>query len=201
MFVTFEGPEGAGKSTAIEAVRRLLEAEGCRVFATREPGAGEFGAAVRQILLGGLDVVPRAELFLFLADRAQHVAAEIRPALLAGNIVLCDRYGDSTVVYQGYARGLDIALLRQLNDLATGSLVPDLTILIDVEPEIGLRRIQHKDRLDSEPLEFHRKVRLGFLEEARLFTDRFRVLDGTKPPDVIGREAAHLILHALRNKN
>lgn len=196
--MTFEGPEGAGKSTALEAVARLLEAEGVPVFATREPGAGAFGAAVRQILLGGLHVVPRAELFLFLADRAQHVETEVRPALAAGKLVLCDRYGDSTVVYQGYARGLDVGLLRSLNALATGSLEPDLTILIDVEPETGLARIAHKDRLDAEPLEFHRRVREGFLAEARAFPGRYRVLDGSRPPGEVSREAASIILERWR---
>ncbi len=201
MFVTFEGPEGAGKSTAIAGVKEKLEAEGFEVFVTREPGSGEFGKAVRHILLGGLDVIPRAELFLFLADRAQHVEAEIRPALEKGLVVICDRYADSTVVYQGYARGMDLKLLRELNDLATGSLVPDLTILVDLEPEDGLRRIQDKDRLDSEPIDFHRKVRNGFLEEASLFSGRYRIVNGKQPPGEVVRQAASLVLSALRSKS
>jgi len=182
----------------LAGVKELLEAEGWHVHATLEPGAGSFGAAVRQILLGGMAVEPLAELFLFLADRAQHVAAEIRPALQQGCVVLCDRYGDSTVVYQGYARGMDVDLLRRLNDLATGSLVPDMTILIDIEPKVGLARIKNLDRLDAEPLEFHRKVRNGFLAEASLFPDRYRILKGDRPPDDVKREAAELILSALR---
>jgi len=201
VFVTFEGPEGAGKSTAIAGVKDILEAEGYDVFVTREPGSGEFGKAVRQILLGGLHVIPRAELFLFLADRSQHVETEIRPALDQGKVVICDRYADSTVVYQGYARGMDIALLRNLNDLATGSLRPDLTILVDLDPEVGLRRIQDKDRLDSEPLDFHNKVRNGFVEESKLFADRYRVVNGDQPPRDVSREAADHILRSLRTNN
>lgn len=201
VFVTFEGPEGAGKSTAIAGVKEILEAEGYQVFVTREPGSGEFGKAVRQILLGGLDVIPRAELFLFLADRAQHVESEIRPALEQGKIVICDRYADSTVVYQGYARGMDLELLRELNDLATGSLTPDLTILVDLEPEEGLRRIKDKDRLDSEPIDFHRKVRNGFLAESRIFAGRYRIVNGNQPPRDVIREAADLILSALSAKS
>lgn len=197
MFVTFEGPEGAGKSTAIAGVKEALEARGYGVLVTREPGAGEFGRAVRQILLGGLEVIPRAELFLFLADRAQHVASEIRPALEQGKVVICDRYADSTVVYQGYARGMDIGQLRDLNRLATESLEPDLTILVDIEPEVGLQRIKDKDRLDSEPVDFHRKVRNGFLEEAKLFSGRYRIVNGDQPPSEVVRQAADLVLSIL----
>ncbi|MBI1756764.1 MAG: dTMP kinase [Fimbriimonas ginsengisoli] len=183
MFVTFEGPEGAGKTTVLKAVARRLEADGQRVVMTREPGEGEIGAKIRDILLSGGDLSPAAELFLFLADRAQHVASVIKPALAAGAFVLCDRYSDSTLVYQGYGRGLDLETLRGLNQLATGGLTPDLTLLLDLDPELGLARLSldKMDRMDRESIEFHRKVRDGFLREAKREPARWRVIDAAVP--------------------
>lgn len=177
-FVTLEGPEGAGKSSVIAALAGRLDAEGVPVVTTREPGSGEFGAQVRRLLLEGGDIAPAAELFLFLADRAEHVAKVVRPALAAGNLVLCDRYADSTVVYQGHARGMDLDFLRRANDVATGGLVPDVTLLLDLDPQIGLARIGTGDRLDREPIEFHRRVRAGFIAEA---DDRWEVVDASRP--------------------
>ncbi|MCH7945597.1 MAG: dTMP kinase [Armatimonadetes bacterium] len=185
MFVTFEGPEGAGKSTALRAVAARLGDSGHEVVTTREPGAGEFGRAVREIMLHGEHLDPKAELFLFLADRAQHTAGTIRPALVAGKIVLCDRYADSTVVYQGHARGLDVAELRRLNDLATGGLVPDLTLLLDLDVQAGLDRQSGHDRLDSEPDAFHQKVREGYLSEAVRDTARWKKIDASQPPEAV----------------
>ena len=181
MFVTFEGPEGSGKSTVLKEIARRLEAEGIAVVTTREPGGSPVGEEVRKVLLHGQELEPIAELFLFLADRAQHGAAVIRPALAKGHYVLCDRYADSTVVYQGHARGLDKERLRSLNDMATGGLRPDLTILLDLEPEIGLSRVRDRDRLDDEPIEFHRRVRDGFLCEAERQPERWRVIDASQP--------------------
>lgn len=193
MFVTFEGPEGAGKSTAIEAAANALRSEGYDVVATREPGHGEIGRSIREILLHGRELSPYAELFLFLADRAQHVSEFIRPNLQAGRIVLCDRYADSTVVYQGVARGLDPNLTRKLNEVATGGLDPDLTLLLDVAPETGLGRISDKDRLDSEPVEFHRRVREGFLAEAKLNPGRWQVIDASLDAESVAKECASAI--------
>ncbi len=185
MFITFEGPEGAGKTTLIKSVAEHLKAKGKDVLVTREPGAGSVGKSIREILLHGETLDPKCELFLFLADRSQHVATIIQPHLELGGVVLCDRHADSTVVYQGYGRGLDLETLRAWNRFATGGLVPDLTFLLDLEPEIGLARIQDKDRLDSEPIEFHRKIRNGFLAEAALSPERWRILDASRCPTEI----------------
>lgn len=185
VFVTFEGTEGAGKSTAIRAVAAGLREAGHRVFETREPGAGEVGKAIRAILLQGADVEPRAELLLFLADRAQHVATTIRPALARGEIVLCDRHADSTFVYQGVARGLEPEFVRRGNAFATGGLVPNLTVLFDLPAEVGLARLRDPDRMDRLPLSFHQAVRQGFLDLAAAEPGRFRIVDATRPPEEV----------------
>ena len=193
MFITFEGPEGSGKSTALRAVAAHLESVGVRVVCTREPGGGTMGPRIREILLHEGEMDPRAEIFLFLADRSQHGVEVIRPALAQGKVVLCDRYADSTVAYQGHARDFDLAQLRAWNDLATGGLKPDLTLLFDLDPEIGLARIAHKDRLDSEPLAFHIRVREGFLVEAALEPQRWLVLDASRAPEVVANWAIEAV--------
>jgi dTMP kinase len=192
MFVTFEGPEGAGKSTAIRSLAEALELLGHAVLVTREPGAGEFGQKIRSLLLEQDEVVPEAELLLFLADRANHVEKIIRPALAEQKIVLCDRHADSSVVYQGYARGVDIEFLKQGNRFATKGLKPDLTLLFDLDPEVGLKRIgegRDNNRLDREPLAFHQKVRAGFLDLASQEPERWVILDATKAPDALYADA------------
>lgn len=195
MFVTFEGPEGAGKSTVLAKVAEALRADGRSVVETREPGSGEIGARIREILLGtaGEAPHPECELFLFLADRAQHVATVIKPALERGAVVLCDRFADSTVVYQGYGRGLDVPLLKTLNRAATGGLTPDLTLLFDLPTEVGLARLGDKDRMDSESAEFHERVREGFLKEASLDPMRWWILDATQPVDAVTAAALQAI--------
>jgi dTMP kinase len=197
VFVTFEGPEGAGKSSAIRGVAASLESQGKAVVVTREPGSGAVGAAIRALLLDGDHLDPTCELFLFLADRAQHVAEVIRPALAGGKVVLCDRHADSTVVYQGYGRGLDVEKLRELNAIATGGLVPDLTLLLDLHSEVGLKRIHEKDRLDAESIEFHHRVRQGFLEEAKLQPMRWVVLDASRGADDVARDALNAICERM----
>lgn len=188
MFVTFEGPEGAGKSTVLRMLAKELRAAGNVVCETREPGASVFGGQVREWLLHGDAISARAELMLFLADRAEHMSAIVEPALARGEIVLCDRHGDSTVVYQGYARGLDFDFIRQANLFATSGRVPDLTLLLDLPASLGLARAKGGDRLDAEPLEFHEKVRAGFLAEAAREPDRWRVIDATLPiEEVVAR--------------
>ena len=194
MFITFEGPEGSGKSTAIKALSQRLPG---KVLVTREPGAGAVGGAIRQILLEGEDLVARCELFLFLADRAQHCETIVKPALERGEIVLCDRHADSTVVYQGYGRGLDLHELRALNARATGGLRPALTLLFDIDPEIGLSRIAEKDRLDSESLDFHRRVREGFRAEAVRDPKRWVILDASLSPHEVADAAESAILDRM----
>lgn len=194
-FFTFEGPEGAGKTTVIAALADRMRAHGHGVCVTRQPGAAA-GGAIREILLHGDDLEPLAEVFLFLADRVQHVATVVRPALQRGEIVLCDRYADSTVVYQGHARGLDIDRLRDWNAVATGGLAPDLTLLLDLPPEVGLARATKGDRLDKESLEFHRRVRLGFLSEAEREPARWRVIDATQPLEQVIAMCLDLCLEA-----
>jgi dTMP kinase len=194
LFVTFEGPEGAGKSTCLQTVASRLQRE---IFVTREPGAGEFGRRIRAMLLDEEDLPPESELMLFLADRANHVVTMIQPALFEGKIVLCDRHADSTLVYQGYARGLDRDFLQVANRFATRGLVPDVTFLFDLDPQIGLDRIQARkdsNRMDREPLEFHVKVRNGFLAVAANEPNRFVVLDATKSPADLADEVFAEIL-------
>lgn len=193
MFITLEGTEGSGKTTAIKGIAEVLRSEGHDVLVTREPGGSNIGPKIREILLGGDAVSPLAELLLFLADRTQHVEQVIRPHLAKGGVVLCDRFRDSTVAYQGYARGFDVALLEQLNDVATLSLKPDLTLLFDLDPEVGLARQTDKDRLDLEPLEFHQKVREGFLEIMKKEPERVIRVDASLEPQQVQANCLEII--------
>ncbi len=184
MFITFEGVEGAGKSTQIRLLAERLRANGVEPLVTREPGDGPVGAVLRSLVLSppdGVVVADRAELFIMLADRAQHAASAIRPALLAGQIVLCDRYVDSSTAYQGYGRGLDIARIEAWNDFATDGLLPDRTVLLDIDPAVGLARQQDRNRMEGEAIEFHRRIRDGFLAIAARHPARFLVLDAARP--------------------
>ena len=195
MFITFEGIEGTGKSTQIELLRERLEARGRRVVVTCEPGGSRIGAELRRVLLSleNRDLTPQAELFLYLADRAQHVAQVVRPALASGAVVLSDRFVDSTVAYQGHGRGMDIALLHQLNAVAVDGLWPQLTILLDLDPEIGLGRAVARNtregktnaegRFEAESLAFHGRVRQGFLDLAAHEPERIRVVDAAGTPE------------------
>lgn len=188
MFITFEGPEGGGKSTLLRTLAAQLEAQGREVVCTREPGAGALGGEIRRWLLESESLDERAELFLFLADRSQHWSQLIAPALARGAVVLCDRHADSTVVYQGYARGHDLDLLRRLNALATQGNSPALTFLLDLDPAIGLGRAKG-DRMDREPLEFHQRVREGFLTESQREPARWVTLDASQPADQVAERA------------
>lgn len=190
-FITLEGIEGCGKSTQAELLSRELHAEtGCQVIATREPGGCPIANKIRAILLDADNraLVPLAELLLYAAARAQHVAEVIRPALAEGKIVLCDRYTDATTAYQGYGRALDLPLIENLAQLATGGLTPDLTILLDCPEEVGLKRAMarinassgaREERFEQESLRFHHAVREGYLKIAAAHPDRFIVVDGT----------------------
>ncbi len=197
MFITFEGIEGSGKTTQIYRTAEELGRRGHRCRTTREPGGTEIGAHIRSVLLNpensGLD--PVAELLLYLADRAHHAAAVIRPALASGEVVLCDRYSDATLAYQGYARGLDRGLIRRLHGLIMGDLRPDITVLLDLPVETGLRRALDaldqgvrntaESRFEQESLAFHEKVRAGYRKMAAREPGRFRVVDADRSPDVV----------------
>jgi len=193
LLVTLEGGEGSGKTTQASALAKHLEERGHPVCFTREPGGTELGLAVVRLLReseGGLTLTPLAELLLFEADRAQHVSEVIRPALAAGKTVICDRFTDSSLAYQGYGRGLGLDLIRRLNDEATGGLIPDLTLLLDVPPEVGLSREGAQlDVTGRESLEFHERVREGFLALARGEPERFVVIDATLPEGEVSERA------------
>lgn len=191
-FIVFEGGEGAGKSTQSAALADYLQARGHDVRCTREPGGTPAAEAIRAILLdpanAGLD--DRAEALLFAAARGDHAARVIRPALERGEIVISDRYLDSSVAYQGVARGLGAERVAELSLWATGGLVPDLTIVLDVDPALGLARVVGPDRLEAEPLEWHARVRQGFLDIASAAPERYLVLDGSRPAEDLAVEIA-----------
>lgn len=186
--ITLEGGEGAGKTTLMNALALYLTKKGIEVTTTREPGGTDLGAHLRRFILN-MDLVPKAELFLFLADRAQHVATVVRPSLERGDIVLCDRYIDSTLAYQGVARHLDQAFLEQLCLFATDRLLPHLTLLLDLPPSEGLKRAPRDDRIEQEALVFHERVREGFLALAKGNKDRFLMLDATQPFETVLTQA------------
>jgi dTMP kinase len=189
MFITLEGPEGAGKTVQALRLRDALAAVGREVVLTREPGGTALGEQIRSIVLGGGDAIdPRADALLFNAARAQLVAEVISPALDRGAVVLCARFADSTLAYQGYGAGRPLDELRSIAAIATGGLTPDLTILLDVPPEVGLGRKTGDDRNRFEAtfdLAFHRRVREGFLALAGAEPDRWRVVDATRPVDAV----------------
>ena len=206
LFITFEGTEGCGKSTQITALADRLQQEGKTVFRTREPGGTPLGEAIRNLLQhdpAGRDMTPEAELLLFAASRAQLVCKSILPALAAGAIVLCDRFMDSTTVYQGVARKIDSDAVTRINHLAVGSARPDLTILIDIEPEVGMARVHSRsggklDRMESEAIGFFKAVRQGYLELAENNPERFIVLDGSKSIEQLRQQIWGVVQERLK---
>lgn len=193
MFVTVEGVEGSGKSSFLAGLAVRLRAAGHEIVVTREPGGTPVGEALREILLQkNLEVDPMAEALLMNASRAQLVAEVIRPALADGKTVLCDRFADSTLAYQGYGRGLDLDVLRAICDAATGGLWPDLVFVLDVAYDVSRTRLrvraQPDDRMEREDRAFHDRARNGFLELAKV-TPAMRVLDATRPPEDLLDEA------------
>lgn len=199
LFITFEGVEGSGKSTQRRRLAESLRKAGQPVVETREPGGTAIGEAIRSVLLNARnrDMTPETELFLYLASRAQLTREVIAPALREGAIVLCDRFADATVAYQGYGRGLDLHLIVAVNRLATGGVMPDRTFLLDLDPVEGLSRVKERrqtslldpslDRLEAETLEFHYRVRKGYLTLAQGEPHRFRVIDAAASEETVAQ--------------
>jgi dTMP kinase len=200
MFITFEGPDGSGKTRQIQPTANFLRGRGFTVFTAREPGGTSIGDQVREILMNleNTSMNPRTETLLFCAARAQLVNEVIRPHLDRGEIVMLDRYADSTMAYQGYGHQNDLALIRSLLDFATGGLKPDLTLLLDLDPEEGLRRRQVNggewNRLDAYQLQYHQRVRQGYITMADAEPERWRVVDASQPPDMVQSKIQDVLL-------
>ena len=205
MFITLEGPDGSGKTKQIQPLADFLTEKGFSVFTAREPGGTAIGDQVRNILMNleNTSMRPRTETLLFCSARAQLVDEVIRPHLEKGEVVLLDRYADSTMAYQGYGHQNDLVLIKNLLDFATGGLKPDLTFLLDVDPEVGLRRRQDGggewNRLDAYQLQYHQRVRLGYLKMAAAEPARWRIIDASQPPDMVKSRIQEVLLLFLSN--
>ena len=204
MFITLEGPEGSGKTTAVEAAVKKLEEMGYQIVRTREPGGTPISEQIRNVILdkGNTEMDGRTEALLYAASRRQHLVEKVWPALKEGKIVICDRYLDSSLAYQGGARGLGIEEVLNINLFATENTWPDLTLLFDIKPEIGLARIsananREVNRLDLEKIEFHNKVRESFLALARRFPDRYVIIDASLSRDEVAKATMEAILSRL----
>lgn len=204
ILITLEGNDGSGKSSVIEAIRKTLEEKGYPVVYTREPGGSQIAENIRKVILDventGMDA--KTEALLYAASRREHIEKTIRPALEEGKIVLCDRFIDSSLAYQGYARGLGIDEVYHMNLYATEGLLPDLTILVCVKPEIGIARItqNHRgelDRLESEKMEFHQKVYQGYLAVQKNFPTRIQMIDGEKTKEEVRLDALDIVLRFI----
>lgn len=203
-FITFEGSEGCGKTTQIEALAKALEAEGKTVLITREPGGTVIGEKIRNLLQDPSHenaISDMTELLLFSASRAELIASRIQPALERGEIVICDRFYDSTYVYQGLGRAIDMNIVEQLNQITVGPLKPDLTILLDLDAKIGIQRAKSRqsgelDRIENESLDFFEAVREGYLALAKKETERFKIIDGLLSVD----EIKAIIWETVENK-
>ena len=204
MFITLEGPEGSGKTTAVNYAVSKLEEMGYQIVRTREPGGTPIAEQIRNVILdkANTSMDPRTEALLYAASRRQHLVEKVWPAIKEGKIVICDRYLDSSLAYQGGARGLGVDNILNINMFATEGTFPDLTLLFDIEPEVGLARIaanadREVNRLDLEKLEFHQKVRNTFLELAKRYPDRFIIIDAAKPRDEVAEATLKAILERL----
>ena len=205
MFISFEGIEGSGKTTHVKHTVRFLQDKGHDCVITREPGGTRIGEKIRAILLDPLskDMDPLTELLLYTADRAQHIKEYIIPLLSDGKMVLCDRYYDATMAYQGFARGLNIGLIEKMHRLLFENLKPDITLLLDLPPEIGLARAWkqikagtrtgEETRFEEETLSFHKRVRSGYLELSRLEPERFRIIDASKDEHGVRKEIIKIL--------
>ncbi len=204
-FIVLEGVEGSGKTTQLQRLQQWLSPQWPKeVVITREPGGTQLGGELRQILLAHRDGEPiqaRAELLLYAADRAQHVEGWIKPQLAAGAIVLCDRYTDSTVAYQGYGRGLSLELISQINQLATNGLTSDLTIWLDIDVEIGLARAKQRgkpDRFEQANIEFHRRIQMGYQALAKANRERIMRVDASLPVEQVSQQIQEIVRKILR---
>ena len=204
MFITFEGPDGSGKTTQLDRLMPVLAAYGLDTVRTREPGGTFIGDQIRSVIMNmkNKSMHPRAEILLFCASRAQLVEELIRPSLSEGKLVLCDRYADSTMAYQGYGHGLDRDVLTRLLDFATGGLKPDLTLLFDISAEAGLRRrlTNHEEwnRMDDYALQFHERVRNGYLAMAAAEPERWAVINADRSPDEIHADVVSVLMRKLK---
>lgn len=206
MFITFEGPEGSGKTSQITPLVDFLIKEGYSVSATREPGGTEIGEQIRSVLtrLENTSMHPRTEILLFLAARAQLVEQHIRPELARGGLVISDRYADATLAYQGYGHGTDLEMLKQLLNFATGGLWPDLTLLLNIDPEKGLQRKRGGEdwnRLDAYDLAFHHRVQQGYLELARQQPERWVIIDASQSFSQVQHQIRQKIVDCLERRN
>ena len=203
LFITFEGADGCGKTTQLNLLKDYLINKGYEVETTREPGATGLGEKFREILLNYDGVVSdKCESFLFLADRAQNIDTIVKPALNQGKIVLCDRHTDSTVAYQGYGRGLQIDQIKYLNNLATDEIIPDLTIIFDIDIDTSMKRIgKSKDRMENSGIEFFNRVRLGYIEIADTDSKRVKLINSTKTIDEVFSELIEIVDNFLEYNN
>jgi dTMP kinase len=200
VLITFEGVEGSGKTTQMARLARWLKTQGHKVERTEEPDGTALGRAIRGLFERPGGSRPLAEMFLFMAARHQHVVEKIRPWLTSGRVVLCDRYTDATVAYQGYGRGLDPDVIRDMNLRATGGIVPGLTLLFDLRPEEGLKRIKGRrlDSFEKEALAFHRRIRRGYLEIQRAEPKRVRLIQAARDPDAVAGQVQATVTEFLR---
>ncbi|KGR89167.1 thymidylate kinase [Ureibacillus massiliensis 4400831 = CIP 108448 = CCUG 49529] len=204
LFITFEGPEGAGKSTVLQQIVKRMQEEKIEVLATREPGGIEIAEKIREVILNPAHTAmnERAEALLYAAARSQHFYEKVLPALQKGKLVLCDRFIDSSLAYQGYARGIGIDEVLAINEFAIGKRLPDITILFDIEPEVGLARIQKHssrevNRLDVESLAFHNKVREGYQEVIKRYPERIKVVNADQSLEQVVEEVWNILTKVL----
>ena len=205
LFITFEGPEGAGKTTILQAAADQLTKNGHSVLATREPGGIEISERIREVILNPSHTAmdPKTEALLYAAARRQHLVEKVKPALEEGKIVLCDRFIDSSLAYQGYARGLGIDEVFSVNQFAIGNMMPNMTIYFDIDPEEGMKRIninhaREKNRLDLEKLHFHQLVQKGYKEVMNRFPGRFRIVDASQNVEHVLKRVNNIIKEALK---
>lgn len=201
-FITFEGPEGSGKTTVLNRINKLLS-ENYNVISTREPGGVSTGEEIRNILLDGENIDIRTEALLFAASRREHLVEKVIPALKNNKVVLCDRYIDSSLAYQGHARGIGIEEVKKINEFAINGLYPDLTIYLDIDAEVGRERIlknqRNQNRLDKETLTFHQKVIEGYKTLIKTNPERFKVVDATQNIESVVSDTYEIILSYLKN--